>query len=142
MWPGAVAGPVMFLGTLAILLAPVSSLAAWTLNCASALCTGYLIVVAHFLPHFQGRSTIADHPEVVAIVLFYGMLAGVVALSRSIGLRRAEGTAEPPPRLHAGEGAAAGGVHRLRLLRRRAPPVCLPPVTRYRSWMSGKGTRR
>ncbi|MHB1325028.1 MAG: DNA internalization-related competence protein ComEC/Rec2 [Thermoleophilia bacterium] len=81
-----VARPVMFLGTLAILLAPVSSLAAWTLNCASALCTGYLIVVAHFFASLPGAVYNSRPPGVVAIVLFYGMLAGVVALSRSIGL--------------------------------------------------------
>ena len=49
-----VAGPVMLLGTLSILLSPVSSLAAWTLNGISAICTAYLIAVAHFLRRDAG----------------------------------------------------------------------------------------
>lgn len=80
-----VAGPVMFLGTLSILLAPVSSLLAWTLNAIAAVCTGYLIVVARFFASLPGAVYIGSRPGVVAIVLFYGMLGGMVATARTIG---------------------------------------------------------
>lgn len=80
-----VAGLVMFLGTLSILLAPVSSLAAWSLNAVGAVCTGYLIAVARFFASLPGAVYSGARPGMVAIVLFYGMLTGMVAMSRSMG---------------------------------------------------------
>lgn len=81
-----VAGPVMLLGTLSILLSPLSSLAAWTLNGISAVCTGYLIVVARFFAAMPGSVYNTGTPGLMAIVLFYGMLTGMVLMIRTIGM--------------------------------------------------------
>lgn len=81
-----VAGPVMLLGTLSILLSPVSSLAAWTLNGISAVCTGYLIAVARFFAAMPDAVYNASTPGLMAIALFYGMLTGMVLMTRTIGL--------------------------------------------------------
>ncbi|MHB8793320.1 MAG: DNA internalization-related competence protein ComEC/Rec2 [Thermoleophilia bacterium] len=81
-----VAGPVMLLGTLSILLSPVSTLAAWSLNGISAVCTGYLIEVAHFFAAMPDAVYNTGTPGLMAIGLFYGMLAGMVILRRTIGI--------------------------------------------------------
>ncbi len=81
-----VAGPVMLLGTLSILLAPVSQLAAWAINAVAALCTGYLISVAHFFASLPGAVYNGNPPGLIAIALFYGMLSGMVVIRRTIGL--------------------------------------------------------
>lgn len=80
-----VAGPVMLLGTLSILLAPLSSLAAWTLNAVAAVCTSYLIVVARFFASMPGAVYSSGRPRLLAIVLFYVMLAGMVKLAKMTG---------------------------------------------------------
>lgn len=81
-----VAGPVMLLGTLSILLSPISSLAAWTLNGISAVCTGYLIAVARFFAAMPGAVYNSGTPGLMAIVLFYAMLTGMVIMARTIGM--------------------------------------------------------
>ncbi|MBI5869370.1 MAG: DNA internalization-related competence protein ComEC/Rec2 [Actinobacteria bacterium] len=81
-----VAGPVMLLGTLSILLSPVSSLAAWTLNGISATCTGYLIMVANFFAAMPDAVYNSGTPGLMAIGIFYGMLTGMVIISRTIGI--------------------------------------------------------
>ncbi|MDO8736823.1 MAG: DNA internalization-related competence protein ComEC/Rec2, partial [Thermoleophilia bacterium] len=81
-----VAGPVMLLGTLSILLSPVSPLAAWALNGISAVCTAYLIAVAHFFAAMPGAVYNSGTPGLMAIVLFYGMLTGMVIITRTIGM--------------------------------------------------------
>ncbi|MCL5882772.1 MAG: ComEC/Rec2 family competence protein [Actinobacteria bacterium] len=86
-----VAGPVMFLGTLSILLAPLSSLAAWTLNALATICTGYLIVVAHFFASMPGAVYSSGRPRLLAIIIFYVMLAGMVKLAKMTGSGALEG---------------------------------------------------
>ncbi|MHB9112354.1 MAG: DNA internalization-related competence protein ComEC/Rec2 [Thermoleophilia bacterium] len=81
-----VAGPVMLLGTLSILLSPLSSLAAWTLNGIAALCTGYLIAVARFFAAMPDAVYNTGTPGLMAIGLFYAMLTGMVLMTRTIGL--------------------------------------------------------
>lgn len=80
-----VAGPVMFLGTLSILISPVSGLAAWTLNAIAVICTGYLISVAHFFGSLPMAVYTGSSPGMMAIIFFYGMLAGMIALARTTG---------------------------------------------------------
>ncbi|MFA5801468.1 MAG: DNA internalization-related competence protein ComEC/Rec2 [Thermoleophilia bacterium] len=83
-----VAGPVMLLGTLSILIAPVSQDISWLLNALSAICTAYLIVVARFFASLPGAVYVGDSPGLVATVLFYGMLTVMVVIAERMGFRR------------------------------------------------------
>lgn len=77
-----VAGVVMLLGTISILVAPLTAEAAWLLNAAASVCTGYLIVVARLFASLPGAVYTGSSPGLVAIALFYGMLTGMVAIWR------------------------------------------------------------
>ena len=83
-----VAGPVMLLGTLSILIAPLSQDISWLLNTLSAVCTAYLIVVARFFASLPGAVYVGDSPGLLATVLFYGMLTVMVVTVRRMGFKR------------------------------------------------------
>lgn len=84
-----VAGPIMFLGVLAILAQPLLPLLGWTLVAGAAVCTGYLIMVAHFFASLPGAVYIGASPGLAATSAFYCMLAGMVIISRKLGTRGA-----------------------------------------------------
>ena len=84
-----VAGPVMLLGALSVLAAPVSRELSWMLNTVGAACTGYLIAIARFFARQPGAVYNGNPPSVAAIALFYAVLAGMVAAARTAGLRAA-----------------------------------------------------
>jgi competence protein ComEC len=83
-----VAGPVMLLGTLSILIAPLSENISWLLNALSSVCTAYLIVVARFFAALPGAVYVGDSPGLLATVSFYGMLTLMVVSARRMGFIR------------------------------------------------------
>jgi competence protein ComEC len=76
------AGPVMFLGVLAVGIMPLLPLAAWALVAAASMCTGYLISVAAFFASLPQAVYQGGAPGLVSISAFYCMLAAVVILSK------------------------------------------------------------
>ncbi|MHB8921999.1 MAG: DNA internalization-related competence protein ComEC/Rec2 [Thermoleophilia bacterium] len=82
-----VAGLVMFLGVLAIMAQPLWPLLGWALVTSATVCTGYLIVVAHFFASLPGAVYIGSSPGLAVTAAFYCMLLGMVIISRRTGAR-------------------------------------------------------
>lgn len=80
-----VAGIIMLLGTLSVMAAPVLPGLNWLLNAAASLCTGYLIHIARFFSSLPGAVYTGGYIEAVAIILFYGMLTGMIIMGRFFG---------------------------------------------------------
>jgi len=76
-----VAGPVMLLGTLSVLAAPVSITLSSLLNLIASFCTGYLIQVARYSAAVPGAVYVGASPGALAISLYYGMLVVVSVLT-------------------------------------------------------------
>ena len=76
------AGPVMFLGVLALGLRPLLPLAAWALVAASTVCTGYLISVAAFFASLPQAVYQGSAPGLISISGFYCMLVAIVIMSQ------------------------------------------------------------
>lgn len=79
-----VAGPVMFLGTLAIIAAPVSQAASRLISLAATACTGYLVEVGGYFASLPAAVYVGTAPSLVVILLFYAMLVAVAAVVRKI----------------------------------------------------------
>lgn len=86
-----VAGPVMFLGTLSILAAPISGGLCWLLNLVACSCTAYLAQVAGFFASLPAAVYVGTAPGVVAIVLFYAMLVTMTALIKRTSVHQLGG---------------------------------------------------
>jgi competence protein ComEC len=84
-----VAAPVMLLGVLSVLVSPISSDICWILNAAGAACTGYLITMARLFASLPFAVYTGNSPGLLAMILFYGMLGGIVMASRKFGFTAA-----------------------------------------------------